>query len=228
MASFNKVILMGNLTRDPELRYTASNMAICKVGMAVNRRVKDQQTDQWREEPTFVDVTIFGKRGEAFDKFHKKGASAFIDGELRFDQWDDKESGQKRSKLYVVANNWEFVGSGREAGGGGGGGRDGGFDGGYGGQQASAQPQQQSASAGGGYGGGGYGGGGRRRRRRAEPGRGLRCRVPGRRRHTVLSRWLKLRRRSTLRCASSRSFGSARARTRCRSSESQLARPRRG
>jgi len=160
MASFNKVILMGNLTRDPELRYTASNMAICKVGMAVNRRVKDQQTDQWREEPTFVDVTIFGKRGEAFDKFHKKGASAFIDGELRFDQWDDKESGQKRSKLYVVANNWEFVGSGREAGGGGGGGRDGGFDGGYGGQQASAQPQQQSASAGGGYGGGGYGGGG--------------------------------------------------------------------
>lgn len=158
MASFNKVILMGNLTRDPELRYTASNMAICKVGMAVNRRVKDQQTDQWREEPTFVDVTIFGKRGEAFDKFHKKGASAFIDGELRFDQWEDKESGQKRSKLYVVANNWEFVGGGREAGGGGGGGggRDGGFDGGYGGQQ----PQQQSAAAGGGYGGGGYGGGG--------------------------------------------------------------------
>ncbi|MBL6754877.1 MAG: single-stranded DNA-binding protein [Planctomycetes bacterium] len=154
MASFNKVILMGNLTRDPELRYTASNMAICKVGMAVNRRVKDQQTDQWREEPTFVDVTIFGKRAEAFDKFHKKGASAFIDGELRFDQWEDKESGQKRSKLYVVANNWEFVGGGRESGGGGG--RDGGFDGGYGGQQ----PQQQSAAAGGGYGGGGYGGGG--------------------------------------------------------------------
>ncbi|MGB0331646.1 MAG: single-stranded DNA-binding protein, partial [Planctomycetota bacterium] len=141
MASFNKVILMGNLTRDPELRYTASNMAICKVGMAVNRRVKDQQTDQWREEPTFVDVTIFGKRGEAFDKFHKKGASAFIDGELRFDQWEDKESGQKRSKLYVVANNWEFVGGGRESGGG------------YGGQQ-------QSAAAAGGYGGGGYGGGG--------------------------------------------------------------------
>ena len=136
MASFNKVILMGNLTRDPELRYTASNMAICKVGMAVNRRVKDQQTDQWREEPTFVDVTIFGKRGE------------------RFDQWEDKESGQKRSKLYVVANNWEFVGGGREAGGGGG--REGGFDGGYGGQE----PQQQSAAAGGGYGGGGYGGGG--------------------------------------------------------------------
>jgi len=153
MASFNKVILMGNLTRDPELRYTASNMAVCKVGMAVNRRVKDQQTEQWREEPTFVDVTIFGKRGEAFEKFHKKGASAFIDGELRFDQWEDRESGQKRSKLYVVANNWEFVGGGRDSGGG----RDGGFDGGYGGQQ---QQQQQQAAPAGGYGGGGYGGGG--------------------------------------------------------------------
>ena len=137
MASYNKVVLMGNLTRDPELRYTQSNLAVCKVGLAVNRRVKDSQTDQWREEATFVDVTIFGKRGEAFEKFHKKGASAFIDGELRFDQWEDKESGQKRSKLYVVANNWEFVGGGKGENSGGGGG--------YGG------------SAGGGGGGGGYG-----------------------------------------------------------------------
>lgn len=160
MASFNKVILMGNLTRDPELRYTQSNMAVCKVGMAVNRRVKDQQTDQWREEPTFVDVTIFGKRGEAFEKFHKKGASAFIDGELRFDQWEDRESGQKRSKLYVVANNWEFVGgrAEREAGGGGGGGSWGDSGGGQsgGGYAASAG----ASSGGGGGGGGGYGGGG--------------------------------------------------------------------
>ena len=158
MASFNKVILMGNLTRDPELRYTQSNMAVCKVGLAVNRRVKDQQTDQWREEPTFVDVTIFGKRGEAFEKFHKKGASAFIDGELRFDQWDDRESGQKRSKLYVVANNWEFVGSrqDREGGGGGGGGSWGGSSGGGDGysQTASASSGGYGDSAGGGYGGG--------------------------------------------------------------------------
>lgn len=155
MASYNKVVLMGNLTRDPELRYTQSNLAVCKVGMAVNRRVKDSQTDQWREEATFVDVTIFGKRGEAFEKFHKKGASAFIDGELRFDQWEDKESGQKRSKLYVVANNWEFVGGGKgENSGGGGGGYDnsqsgGGYGGGGGGYQ------QASAGGGGGYGGGG-------------------------------------------------------------------------
>ena len=149
---------MGNLTRDPELRYTQSNMAVCKVGLAVNRRVKDQQTDQWREEPTFVDVTIFGKRGEAFEKFHKKGASAFIDGELRFDQWDDRESGQKRSKLYVVANNWEFVGSrqDREGGGGGGGGSWGGSSGGGDGysQTASASSGGYGDSAGGGYGGG--------------------------------------------------------------------------
>lgn len=120
MASFNKVILMGNLTRDPELRYTGNNMAVCKVGMAMNRRVKEPGTENYKEEPTFVDVTIFGKRGEAFEKFHKRGSAAFIDGELRFDSWEDKETGQKRSKLYVVANNWEFVGSkgDREGGGG--------------------------------------------------------------------------------------------------------------
>ena len=158
MASYNKVVLMGNLTRDPELRYTQSNLAVCKVGLAVNRRVKDSQTDQWREEATFVDVTIFGKRGEAFEKYHKKGASAFIDGELRFDQWEDKETGQKRSKLYVVANNWEFVsgGKGEQSGGGGGGYESSGGGGGGGYQQAAA-------GGGGGYGapaGGSDGGGG--------------------------------------------------------------------
>ena len=103
MASFNKVILMGNLTRDPELKYTQSNMAICKIGVAVNRRFKDGQTGEWREEPTFVDVTIFGKRGEAFEKYHRKGQSCFLEGELRLDSWEDKNTGQKRSKLYVVA-----------------------------------------------------------------------------------------------------------------------------
>ena len=109
MSSFNKVILMGNLTRDPELRFTQSNMAICKIGLAVNRRFKDSQTNEWREEATFVDITIFGKRGEAFEKYHKKGQTAFIEGSLRFDSWEDKNTGQKRSKLYVVADNWEFV-----------------------------------------------------------------------------------------------------------------------
>lgn len=111
MASYNKVILMGNLTRDPELRFTGNNMAICKFGLAVNRRFKDGQTGEWREEPTFVDVTIFGKRGEAFAKFHSKGKPAFIEGSLRLDNWEDRE-GNKRSKLYVVGDEWQFVGQG--------------------------------------------------------------------------------------------------------------------
>lgn len=123
MSSYNKVILMGNLTRDPEVRYTASGTAIVKLGLAVNRRFQDSEGN-WQEEPTFVDITMFGKRGEAFSRFHTKGKPAFVEGHLRLDNWEDKQSGQKRSKLYVVADNWEFVGSGggREGGGGGGGG----------------------------------------------------------------------------------------------------------
>jgi single-strand DNA-binding protein len=124
MASYNKVILMGNLTRDPELRFTANNMAICKFGLAVNRRFKDGASGEWKEEPTFVDITIFGARAEPFAKYHTKGKPAFIEGSLRLDTWDDKNGGGKRSKLYVVADNWEFVGGGGGgAGGGGGGGR---------------------------------------------------------------------------------------------------------
>lgn len=120
MASFNRVILLGNLTRDPELRYTPSNMPICKFGLAVNRRFKDSQSGEWKEEPTFVDVTIFGARAEPFAKYHTKGKPAFIEGELRLDTWDDKNGGGKRSKLYVVANSWEFVGGGKGEGAGGG------------------------------------------------------------------------------------------------------------
>lgn len=112
MASYNKVILMGNLTRDPELRYTANNTAICKFGLAVNRRFKDSQTGEWKEEPTFVDVTIFGARAEPFARYHTKGKPAFIEGTLRLDTWEDKNGGGKRSKLYVVADTWEFVGQG--------------------------------------------------------------------------------------------------------------------
>jgi len=157
MSSFNKVILMGNLTRDPELRYTNNNMAICKVGLAVNRRFKDSTSGEWREEATFVDITIFGKRGEAFEKYHRKGATAFFEGSLRLDQWEDKNGGGKRSKLYVVADNWEFVGGGRgENAGGGGGGYSrqasggGGFEGGAGGGGGGGGGGQQQAA--GGYG----------------------------------------------------------------------------
>ncbi len=143
MSSYNKVILMGNLTRKPELRYTGGGMAICKFGLAINRRFKDQ-SGEWKEEPTFVDVTIFGKRGEAFAKFHDKGKPAFIEGSLRYDTWDDKQSGEKRSKLYVVGDEWQFVG------GGGGGPR--------GGSSDEPQSEEGGFGGGGGYGGGGGGG----------------------------------------------------------------------
>ena len=151
MASYNKVILMGNLTRDPELRYTPSNMPICKIGLAVNRRFKDSQ-GEWREEPTFVDVTIFGKRGEAFARYHQKGATAFIEGHLRLDTWEDKNGGGKRSKLYVVADDWNFAGGGPGGGGGSRGASDqgeydqGGYDAGGGGSYEA--PQQAGGYSG--------------------------------------------------------------------------------
>lgn len=130
MGSFNKIILMGNLTRDCETRFANNGTAIVKFGLAVNRRFQDADGN-WKEQPTFVDVTIFGKRGEAFARFHGKGKSALIEGQLRMDTWDDKQTGQKRSKLYVVADSWEFVGpSGRDGGGGGGGGSAPGYEGG--------------------------------------------------------------------------------------------------
>ena len=132
MASYNRVILMGNLTRDPEVRYAQSGTPIVNCGLAVNRRFQDSEGN-WVEQPTFIDVTLFGKRGEAFARFHSKGKAAFIEGHLRLDQWEDKQSGQKRSKLYVVADNWEFCG-GREGGGGDGGGG--------GGQEKSYEPAQ--------------------------------------------------------------------------------------
>ncbi|MHC4262746.1 MAG: single-stranded DNA-binding protein [Planctomycetota bacterium] len=118
MASFNKVILMGNLTRDPETRFAQSGTAVVNFGLAVNERFQGQD-GQWQERPTFVDVTMFGKRGEAFAKFHTKGKQAFIEGKLRLDTWEDKNGGGKRSKLYVVGDNWEFVGEGGRQGGGG-------------------------------------------------------------------------------------------------------------
>jgi single-strand DNA-binding protein len=100
---------MGNLTRKPEVRYLQNGTALCKFGLAVNRRYKDA-AGEWKEEPTFVDITFFGKRGEAFAKYHTKGRTAFIEGSLRLDNWEDRE-GNKRSKLYVVGDEWQFVGA---------------------------------------------------------------------------------------------------------------------
>lgn len=114
--NYNRVIIGGRLTRDPELRYTQSQMAVCKVGLAVNRKRKDSSTGEYVEEATFIDVTIFGNRAEAFEKWHSKGDAAFFEGSLRLDQWEDKNGGGKRSKLYVVADSWEFVKGGESGG----------------------------------------------------------------------------------------------------------------
>jgi single-strand DNA-binding protein len=122
MASFNKVILVGNLTRDPELRYTPKGMAIAKIGLAVNRNWTSEGGEK-KEEVTFVDVDIFGRTAENVAQYMKKGRPILIEGRLRLDQWDDKQTGQKRSRLGVVAETVQFLGSG---GGGAAGGGDGG------------------------------------------------------------------------------------------------------
>jgi single-strand DNA-binding protein len=116
MASFNKVILMGNLTRDPELRYTPKGTAIAKIGLAVNRTWRSESGEQ-REETTFVDVDIFGRTAENVGQYMRKGRPILIEGRLKLDSWDDKNTGQKRSRLGVIAETVQFLGSGREGGG---------------------------------------------------------------------------------------------------------------
>ncbi len=118
MASFNKVILVGNLTRDPELRYTPKGMAIAKIGVAVNR-VWTNEAGEKKEEVTFVDVDIFGRTAENVGQYMRKGRPILIEGRLRLDQWDDKQTGQKKSKLGVVAETVQFLGSAPGAGEGG-------------------------------------------------------------------------------------------------------------
>ena len=119
MPNYNKVMLMGRLTRDPEVRYSANGTAITNIGLAVNRNWRNQD-GQTQEEVTFVDVTAFGKRGEAVGQYLKKGRPIFIEGHLRMDQWDDKQTGQKRSKLAIIMDAFEFIDSRGEGEGGGG------------------------------------------------------------------------------------------------------------
>ena len=120
MANFNKVILAGNLTRDPELRYTPKGTAIAKFGLAINRNWTGED-GQKREEVTFVDVDAFGKQAEVIGQYLKKGRPVLVEGRLKLDQWDDKQTGQKRSRLGVVLEAFSFLDSGgtREGGGGG-------------------------------------------------------------------------------------------------------------
>jgi len=119
MASFNKVILMGNLTRDVELRYTPSGSAVTEIGLAVNDRRKDAN-GQWVDETTFVDITLWGRTAEICNEYLGKGSGVLIEGRLKLDQWDDKQTGQKRSKLRVTGERMQMLPRGDNRGGGGG------------------------------------------------------------------------------------------------------------
>jgi single-strand DNA-binding protein len=121
MASYNKVILLGNLTRDPQVKYTPSGAAVAEIGLAVNRYWFDKQTNSRREETTFVDVTLWGRDAEVAGEYLAKGRSILIEGRLQLDTWDDKTTGQKRSKLRVVGERMQMLGSRGDGGGGGGG-----------------------------------------------------------------------------------------------------------
>ncbi|MDB6094382.1 MAG: single-strand binding protein [Verrucomicrobia bacterium] len=108
MAYLNKVFLIGNLTRDPDLRVTPKGTAICQFGIAVNRQFKDE-SGATRDETTFVDIEAWGKQGELVSKYLTKGSLAMVEGRLKLDQWEDKTSGQKRSKIKVVLDNVQFL-----------------------------------------------------------------------------------------------------------------------
>jgi single-strand DNA-binding protein len=136
MASFNKVILLGNLTRDPEVRYTPKGTAVAELGMAVNR-VYTAENGEKREETTFVDVTLWGRTAEIAGEYLKKGRPVFIEGRLQLDSWEDKQSGQKRSKLKVVGEGLQLLGS-RPGGSGSTGGGD---------EEGSSAPRSSSKSA---------------------------------------------------------------------------------
>src|SRR5438874_3577983 len=110
MASFNRVILAGNLTRDPELRYTPKGLAISKIGLAVNRTWKNE-SGETKEEVTFVDVDAFGRQAEVVGQYLKKGRPLLMEGRLKLDSWEDKNTHQKQSKLKVVLESFSFIDS---------------------------------------------------------------------------------------------------------------------
>jgi single-strand DNA-binding protein len=119
MNGFNKVMLMGNVTRDPQLKYLPSQTPVAEFGLAVNRKYRTAQGED-REEVAFVEMSAFGKQAEVINEYCKKGKPLFVEGRLKYDQWDDKETGNKRSRLSVIVENFQFIGS-REGGDGGGG-----------------------------------------------------------------------------------------------------------
>ena len=109
MANLNKVLLLGNVTRDPEVRYTPKGSAVCDLGVAVNRTYTTDSGEKL-EEVTFVDVTLWGRTAEVASEYLKKGRPVFIEGRLQMDTWDDKQTGQKRTRLRVVADNMQLLG----------------------------------------------------------------------------------------------------------------------
>lgn len=157
MASYNKVMLIGNLTRDPEVRYTPKGSAVCDIGLAVNR-VYTSDSGEKVEEVTFVDVVLWAKMAELAGKYLHKGRPVFIEGRLQMDSWEDKQTGQKRTRMRVVGEQMQFLGSpggDRAPAGGGGGDEEGGYSGGGGGGGAggggynrpAARPAQRPAPA---------------------------------------------------------------------------------
>jgi len=110
MANVNKVILIGNVTRDPEVKFTPKGSAVTDVGLAINRNYTLDNGDK-REEVTFLEVTFWGRQAETIGEYVKKGRSIYVEGRLQLDTWDDKQSGQKRSKLRVVGENFQFLGA---------------------------------------------------------------------------------------------------------------------
>lgn len=119
MANLNKVMLIGNLTRDPELRYTPKGTAVADIALAINR-VWNNDQGQKQEETTFVDVTLWGRQAELAQQYLSKGRGAYIEGRLQMDTWDDKETGKKRSKLKVIGETLQFMPDGKGNTGGGG------------------------------------------------------------------------------------------------------------
>lgn len=140
MANVNKVILIGNVTRDPEVRHTPKGTAVTDLGIAVNRVYSSEQGDK-REETTFVDVTLWGRQAELAGEYLTKGRPVYIEGRLQMDSWEDKASGQKRSKLKVVGETMQFLG-GRGDGGGG-------SSGGYRATNDNSMPAHESEDDGG-------------------------------------------------------------------------------
>lgn len=132
MANFNRVYLIGNLTRDPQLKFTQGGQQVAEFGLATNRQYRTQAGEN-REETTFVEIVVWGRQAEICNEYLSKGRPVFIEGRLKLDQWETQD-GQKRSKLHVVAERFQFLGARGEGGGSGGGGK------------PSQQPSQQQQS----------------------------------------------------------------------------------